>query len=173
MSVPQIWKEVKEVEEIMKIKIMVAVISTRYGYLVDNLSGHRGRHIGILIGNRLGNRLGSRMVTKRFLSSSQLMTSVIGWALVLHLVLSPCSELDTGSSTRFWKRIRIIAAKIVPRKMIRTRAFWLSEIVSFSFWFGILLNVLRKKKGFTRTFPRILIRNRNSLFLRVKTLDFY
>ena len=68
----------KEVEEIMQIKMMVAVIGTRYVYLVDNLSGHRGQHIGIIIGNRLGNRLGSRMVTKRLLSSSQLMTAVIG-----------------------------------------------------------------------------------------------
>ena len=48
----------------------VAVISTRNGYLLGKLSGHRGRHIGLLLGNRLvnrlGNKLGNGLVSKRF-----------------------------------------------------------------------------------------------------------
>ena len=49
---------------------------------------------------------------------SQLLTAVPCWALVLHPVLATRTVLGTGSapgySTRFWKRIRIFAAKIVP-----------------------------------------------------------
>ena len=36
-----------------------AAIGTQKGYLVGNLFGHRGRHIGLLLGNRLGNDLGN------------------------------------------------------------------------------------------------------------------
>ena len=116
----------------------------------------------------------------RFYLLSQLMIAVIGWALFLHQALALGSVLGTGSapgsSTWFWKRILIIAAKILPRQQIRTRAFLTIRNREFLVLIRNSFKCSQEKKRaffFLRTFKRILIRTRNSLFLKLKALDYF